>query len=80
MKVFDEYILKKATNMWQIQNVAKYGKKLPNIANVAKFTHFSILGIRFAKGKKGELLQCFWGVTCFPCCHPFTLEACMPGS
>jgi hypothetical protein len=47
--------------MWQIQNVAKYGKKLPNIANVAKLTHFSILGIRFAKGKKGELLQCFLG-------------------
>lgn len=61
MKVFDENIPKKVTNMWQIQNIAKYGKILPNIANVAKLIHFSILGIRFAKGKKGEFLQCFLG-------------------
>ena len=53
MIVFDKYIPKKVTNMWQIQNIANYGKILPNIANVAKLIHFSILGIRFAKRQEG---------------------------
>ena len=47
-----------------LPSMAKYCQILPvwqNIANVAKLIHFSILGIRFAKGKKGELLQCFLG-------------------